>query len=101
MARTGRPSSAPTGQSPSWSGWMILVLLLGAMWIWQLFGTANKQQPSIDYSQFFSLVESGHVATVTISGQTVSGQLKDEQRVDDRPTREFRTVIPAQQDQEL
>src|SRR3954467_13979784 len=101
MARTGRPSSAPTGQSPSWSGWMILVLLLGAMWVWQLFGTANKPQPSIDYSQFFSLLESGHVSTVTIAGQTMTGQLKEEQHVDDRTTREFRTVIPSQDDNEL
>ena len=101
MPRPGPPSSAPSGQSPSWSGWVILILLLGAMWAWQLFGTANKEQPAIDYSQFFSLLENGSVASVTISGQTVTGRFKEDQNTGERPTREFRTVIPAQEDNEL
>ena len=91
MPRPGPPSSAPTGQSPSWSGWVILILLLGAMWAWQLFGAANKEQPSIDYSQFFSLLENGSVASVTNLGSTVTGRFKEDQNTGERQTREFRT----------
>jgi cell division protease FtsH len=80
---------------------VILVLLLAAMWGWQLFGAGQKEQPNIGYTQFYEMVESGKVAAVTISGQTVSGRFKGEEQVADKRSRDFKTVIPAQQDNEL
>src|SRR5262249_47807880 len=86
---------------PSWSGWIVLVLLLAAMWAWQLFGHDKHELPTIPYSAFYSLVDEGKVQSVTVSGQAVSGKLGDQQVVDNRPIREFRTTLPSQPDAAL
>ena len=86
---------------PSWSGWVVLLLLLAGMWAWQLFGHDQRELPAIPYSAFYSLAEEGKVQSVTISGQSVSGKLADQQMVDNRPIREFRTTLPSQPDSGL
>jgi cell division protease FtsH len=95
-----KPSSADPPK-PSWSGWIVLVLLLAAMWAWQLFGHDKRELPTIPYSAFYSLVEEGKVQSVTISGQSVSGKLADQQVVENRPIGEFRTTLPSQPDAAL
>jgi cell division protease FtsH len=79
----------------------MLVILLAGMWAWQLFGHDQRELPSIPYSAFYSLVEQSKVASVTIGGQAVSGKLVDQETVDNRPIREFRTTLPAQPDTAL
>jgi cell division protease FtsH len=76
----------------------MLVLLLAGMWAWQLFGHDQRELPPIPYSSFYSLVEGGKVAAVNVSGQAVTGKLVDQEVVDNRPIREFRTTLPAQPD---
>jgi cell division protease FtsH len=95
-----KPSSADPPR-PSWSGWVVLLLLLAGMWAWQLFGHDQRELPAIPYSAFYSLAEEGKVQSVTISGQSVSGKLADQQMVDNRPIREFRTTLPSQPDSGL
>ena len=92
-----KPSS-PDPPRPSWSGWIVLVILLAGMWAWQLFGHDKSELSTIPYSAFYSLVEEGKVQSVTIGGQSVSGKLADQQVVDNRPIREFRTTLPSQPD---
>jgi len=71
------------------------------MWIWQLFGQGQRELPSITYSEFYTLAGEGKVAAVTISGQSVSGRLVEQQQIDNRAIREFRTTLPSQADAEL
>ena len=65
------------------------------MWIWQLFGQGQRELPSITYSEFYTLAGEGKVAAVTISGQSVSGRLVEQQQIDNRTIREFRTTLPS------
>src|SRR4051794_36070880 len=83
-----KPPMTPPSR-PSWSGWLMLVLLLAGMWAWQLFGRDRRDLPTIAYSAFYSLVEDGKVASVQISGQSVSGKLNDAQQIDSRTLHEF------------
>jgi len=71
------------------------------MWAWQLFGRDQRDLPSIPYSAFYSLVEQGKVASVTIAGQAVSGKVIDQEVIENRPIREFRTTLPGQPDPQL
>src|SRR5262245_50966022 len=90
------PSANPA--RPSWSGWLVLVILLGGMWAWQLFGHDQRDLPTIPYSTFYSLAEEGKTASVTIGGQSVTGRLANQEVIDGRPIREFRTTLPSQPD---
>jgi cell division protease FtsH len=95
-----KPPSVTT-QRPSWSGWIMLILLLAGMWAWQLFGRTERELPAIPYSAFYSFVEDGKVASVAISGQAVTGKLAGQEVVENRPIREFRTTLPSQPDPQL
>jgi cell division protease FtsH len=66
--------------------WLVIVLLLFALF--NLFqGTASRgPQPPLNYSDFIDHVDSGRVAEVTISGQEITGQFRDGS--------EFKTVAP-------
>jgi cell division protease FtsH len=89
----GRPSLPPT-QPFSWKAWLFLALLLGGMAVWQ---SMNQEQayPSIDYSEFFQLVQDQKVESITWKGESVIGQLKKpEARQQNQPFQNFQTVLP-------
>jgi cell division protease FtsH len=73
---------------------VLLVALLG-MWAWQN-RAARAQAPTIGYSKFFSLVESGKVKSVVITGQTIEGELSSKQQVDGQALQKFRTLGPSE-----
>jgi cell division protease FtsH len=66
--------------------WLVIVLLLFALF--NLFqGTATRgPQPPLNYSDFIDHVDNGRVAEVTIEGQEITGQFRDGS--------EFKTVAP-------
>jgi cell division protease FtsH len=53
----------------------VLGLLLGGMAVWQSMVEQEHAYPSIDYSEFYRLVEARKIAEVTIKGETIVGQL--------------------------
>ena len=79
----------------------MLFVLLAGMWAWQLMGQEQRDLPNITYSAFYAMVEQGKVASVTVSGQSVRGRLNDEAPAETRNTREFRTTLPSQPDEQL
>jgi cell division protease FtsH len=73
---------------------VFLALLLGGMAVWQ---STNQEQayPSIDYSEFFQLVEAQKVESITWKGESVIGKLKKpELRQQDQTFQNFQTVLP-------
>ena len=89
------------GESLRWLRWVIPLLLLGLLLASQALVDRRPQGPVLDYSTFYSLADQGKVASVTISGQTVLGQLKETQPIGGRPVRDFSTTLPPQQDRDL
>jgi len=83
----------PPTQPFSWKAWVFLALLLGGMAVWQ---SMNQEQayPSIDYSEFFQLVEEQKVATITWKGDTVIGELKKPEPRQNQSFDRFQTVLP-------
>src|SRR5205814_180930 len=95
-----KPPPAPAARPP-WSTWLMLALVLGGMWVWQFLGRDQRESPAIPYSAFYSLAEEGKIASVTLSGQTISGRLKEPEQIDQRPVHDFRTTAPSQPDPAL
>jgi cell division protease FtsH len=83
-------------RSLSWLRWAVPLLLVSALLASQAFGERKPVSPGIDYSTFYSLVEQGKVARVTVEGQSVSGSLRAAQQVDGRTVTDFSTTLPAQ-----
>jgi len=73
----------------------VLLVALFGMWAWQN-RAARAQAPTIGYSKFFSLVESGKVKSVVITGQTIEGELSSKQQVDGQALQKFRTLGPSE-----
>src|SRR4029079_13953484 len=68
-------------------------LLLGGMAVWQ---SLNQEQayPSIDYSEFFRLVEQQKVENITWKGESVIGQLKQPETRQNQSFQNFQTLLP-------
>jgi cell division protease FtsH len=95
-----RPSPSPTpAPLPFWLRW-IIPLGLCAWLVWSFIAT-KTEAPRISYSDFYALAEQGKVASVALSGQDVSGKLKQDEHVGTRTVRTFRTALPQQEDREL
>jgi cell division protease FtsH len=55
--------------------WIILLFLIG-FFIWSFVGNAFNSQTEIPYTTFRSQVQDGNVSQVTVSGEKITGQLK-------------------------
>jgi cell division protease FtsH len=75
-------------------------LALAGYTAWSFFGTRTPKPPSISYSELYGFVEQGQVASVTLSGQEVTGKLKQEQTASGKKVTAFQTVLP-QDDRDL
>jgi cell division protease FtsH len=71
---------------------MILGLLLAGMAVWQSMLNQEQAFPSLDYSEFYRLIEAGKIASVTIKGESVVGQLKQQETRDGVPFQNFQTL---------
>jgi cell division protease FtsH len=97
-----RPSETPPGTRPSlpptqpfsWKAWLLLGLLLGGMALWQSLMNQEQAYPSIDYTEFFRLVQAGKVETVTLKGESIIGQLKQSEAREGQTFQNFQTLRP-------
>jgi len=80
---------------------VILAVILLGFTAWQYWGTDAEAQPGLDYSQFYQRVEAGKVKSVTLRGNHVTGVLQQEEKIDGRKGKTFKTMIPQQEDREL
>lgn len=55
--------------------WIILLFLIGFL-VWSVVGNAINNQTEIPYTTFRSQVQDGNVSQVTVSGEKITGQLK-------------------------
>jgi cell division protease FtsH len=62
------------------------------MAVWQSMVNQDHAYPSIDYSEFYRLVEARKIASVTIKGETVVGELQQEETRDGVPFKNFQTL---------
>jgi cell division protease FtsH len=97
----GSRTPGPPAQEPfSWKAWLLLGLLLAAMALWQS-SQQRETYPSIDYSDFYRLLEAGRVERVTKKGQTVLGKLKQPETVGTESIQNFQTYTPSNDPQLL
>jgi len=84
-----------------WLRWAIPLLLVALLLGSEVLADRKPVGTIIDYSSFYALAEQGHLARVTINGHSVTGMLKEPEQVDGRSVRDFSTLLPALEDQEL
>jgi cell division protease FtsH len=103
MADESSPNSKkPQDSSPfAWLRWGIPLLLVTLLLGSEAMVSRKPSLPSVDYSNFYSLVDQGAVKRVTIDGQNATGELKTTQPVEGKSIREFATVLPSPQDTSL
>ncbi len=95
-----RPNAAPQPREPFWIRWIIPFAFAGFT-AWWLFGMRAPPPPSISYTELYALVEEGKTASVTLSGQQVTGKLKQDETIRGRTVRDFQSMLPQQDDRDL
>src|SRR5580704_14306310 len=98
----GKLPASPTKPPPApWLQWL-LALALVAVSVWSLTRSERAAAaPPVSYTDFYDLVEQGKVAKVTLSGQELSGTLKQEETVGGHKLKTFQSSLPQQEDREL
>jgi cell division protease FtsH len=69
--------------------------------VWSFVGMRAPKPPSISYSELYGFVEQGKVGSVSLSGQQVTGKLKQEETTSGKKITDFQTVLPQQDDRDL
>ncbi len=90
----GARPSLPPGQPFSWKAWLFLGLLLGGMALWQSMMNQEQAYPSIDYSEFWRLLQANKIESITQKGETLVGQLKQQETREGAPFQNFQTLRP-------
>ncbi len=106
MSSTERPppSRQRTPPEPNrglWRGWLIPVLLLVGIFAWQSTVARTETQPTVTYSSFYGQIQKENVESVVLRGQEVTGRFRAEATIDGKSIKTFRTMLPAQPDDEL
>ncbi len=94
------PNVPTPGGGPAWPRW-VLPLALAAMTTWWVTSGRNPPAPTISYTELYSFVEQGKVATVTLAGVQATGKLKQEESLGARKIKDFQAVLPQQEDRDL
>jgi cell division protease FtsH len=89
-----RPTLPPSGQPFSWKAWLVLGLLLAGMAIWQSVANQEQAYPSIDYSEFYRLLEARKIEGVTLEGEKIIGQLRQPEARGNIDFQNFQAVRP-------
>jgi cell division protease FtsH len=87
-------------RSPSWPRWIVPLALVGYT-VWSFVGMRAPKPPSISYSELYGFVEQGKVGSVSLSGQQVTGKLKQEETTSGKKITDFQTVLQQQDDRDL
>lgn len=89
----------------SWVLWVVLLLII-APWVWQFISGSSGQETQIPYTTFRTQVEDGNVKVVTVTGDKITGQLKQAaqtQPAQGQPAKytNFVTYLPSFGDNQL
>jgi cell division protease FtsH len=102
-----KPSSSLANQfgCSSWVLWVVLLLII-APWVWQFISGSSGQGTHIPYTTFRKQLEDGNVQQVTVTGEKITGQLKQAaqtQPAQGEPTKytNFVTYLPSFGDDKL
>jgi len=91
---TPSPPSAPSPPSgASRRMWLVLAVMLGAVWFWKT-AMEGKAQPPVAYSQLYQWIKDGKVASVVIAGDAIDATLKNDEKLDGRTVKTFHTDLP-------
>jgi cell division protease FtsH len=80
---------------------VVLGVLLLTVAVWEHFATNEQNHPPISYTGFFKAVQDQEVSSVTLRGQTVTGQFKKPTTIEGHSLEVFRTLVPVQDDRDL
>ena len=97
MARETIPGSAPARPTPrpNWKSWLTLAIALGGMYAWEAYASHRDAHPAISYSAFYTLVTDAKVESLTVRGQSATGELKAAEVVEGHNMTNFTTMLPA------
>jgi len=73
--------------------WLVLAVMLGAMWFWKT-AIEGKAQPPVAYSQLFDWIKAGKVQAVVIAGEVADVTLKAPETLDGRTVKTFHSDLP-------
>jgi cell division protease FtsH len=87
----------PNKKSPlaSLLRWVLPALFLAGAWAYQAHASKTEGVPEIRYTDLYSLLDSGKVDSVTLTGLQVRGKLKSAEKVDGQSVTTFRSLLPA------
>jgi cell division protease FtsH len=68
--------------------------LLGGMAVWQSFANQEQAYPSIDYSEFYRLLEAHKIESVTLKGENIVGRLLQPETKDEITFQNFQSLRP-------
>jgi cell division protease FtsH len=91
----------PEPTRPNWKNWLMLGVLLAAVYGWQAYQSRRESQPIISYSAFYALAADGKVSSLTVRGQSANGELKAEENIEGHQLRSFRTFLPSTPEPDL
>jgi cell division protease FtsH len=80
---------------------MLLAMLMTAFGMWQYFATQQEAHPGVSYTAFYQAVVDNKVESIAMRGQTVTGKLRGEYKLEDKTIRTFHTMLPEQPDETL
>ncbi|HTV25106.1 MAG TPA: ATP-dependent zinc metalloprotease FtsH, partial [Polyangiaceae bacterium] len=72
----------------------MLGVLLGGMAVWQSVANQEHAYPSLDYSEFYHLLEARKIAGVTLEGERIVGKLKESEPRGGIDYQNFQTLRP-------
>ena len=73
--------------------WLVLAVMLGAMWLWKT-AMEGKAQPPVAYSQLYQWIKDAKVSSVVIAGEAIDATLKNPEALDGRTVKTFHTDLP-------
>ena len=89
------PADSP-GIDPRNSRRMLIVLaaMFAVMWLWKA-QMESAPEPPVPYSMLYRWIDEGKVASVVLTGDLASGELRQAESLDGRSVQAFRTTLPA------
>jgi len=94
------PTPVPPAPKMSWS-WWVAPLALAVLMGWSMLRMRTPPLPTVSYTQLYGFVEQGKVASLTLSGQHVTGKFKQDEDIRGQKGRAFQTELPQQDDHDL
>lgn len=97
------PASPPPRERviAAWLRWALLAAVVAWLLYASTRGGSGAPSSAIPFSEFRRLVDQDRVASITLQGDEVTGQLRAEEPIEGRAVGRFRTRLPTQRDESL